>query len=139
LAAVMAKTETKAFGFTTETGSVRYYAAISPLQAKSWRYIVMTPISTFTSAADNLLGQFLLIALIASGIAIVLAIFLARTLTNPIVHLTQVADRISLGELDMEIGLDRKDEIGELAEALSRMQASLQATMERLRARRTGT
>ena len=58
-------------------------------------------------------------------------------MTNPIVHLTQVADRISLGELDMEIGLNRKDEIGELAEALSRMQASLQATMERLRARRT--
>ncbi|CAG1773013.1 partial Methyl-accepting chemotaxis protein McpB, partial [uncultured bacterium] len=96
-------------------------------------------ISTFTSAADNLLGQFLLIALIVGGIAVSVAIFLARTLTRPIVQLTQIADRISLGELDMEIGLDRKDEIGELAEALTRMQASLQAIMERLRARRTET
>jgi methyl-accepting chemotaxis protein len=139
IAAVMIKPETRTFEFSAENSAVRYYAAISTLKIKPWRYVIMTPISTFTSAADNLLGQFLLIALIAGGIAIILAIFLARTLTNPIVHLTKVADRISLGELDMEIGLDRKDEIGELAEALSRMQASLQATMERLRARRTGT
>ena len=139
VAAVMTSPETRTFEFSAENSDVRYYAAISALKVKPWRYVIMTPISTFTSAADNLLGQFLLIALIAGGIAIILAIFLARTLTNPIVHLTQVADRISLGELDMEIGLNRKDEIGELAEALSRMQASLQATMERLRARRTGT
>ena len=139
VAAVMTSPEARAFEFSAENSDVRYYAAISALKVKPWRYVIMTPISTFTSAADNLLGQFLLIALIAGGIAVILAIVLARTLTNPIVHLTQVADRISLGELDMEIGLNRKDEIGELAEALSRMQASLQATMERLRARRTGT
>ena len=139
VAAVMTAPETRTFEFSAENSDVRYYAAIAPLKAKPWRYVIMTPISTFTSAADNLLGQFFLIAVIVGGIAVIIAIFLARTLTNPIVHLTQVADRISLGELDMEIGLNRKDEIGELAEALSRMQASLQATMERLRARRTGT
>jgi HAMP domain-containing protein len=41
--------------------------------------------------------------------------------------------------LDAPIEINRKDEIGELAEAVSRMQASLQAAIERLRARRTGT
>lgn len=139
VAAVMTSPETRAFEFSAENSAVRYYAAISSLKTEPWRYVIMTPISTFTSAADNLLGQFLLIALIVGGIAAIVAIFLARTLTRPIVQLTQIADRISLGELDMEIGLDRKDEIGELAEALTRMQASLQAIMERLRARRTET
>jgi HAMP domain-containing protein len=39
--------------------------------------------------------------------------------------------------LDAQIDVSRKDEIGELAEAVSRMQVSLQAAIERLRARRT--
>ena len=139
VAAALTNPETRVFESSAENSTVRYYAAISSLKTKPWRYVIMTPISTFTSAADNLIGQFFLIALIAGGIAAIGAIFLARTLTRPIVQLTQVADRISLGELDIEIGVNRKDEIGELAEALSRMQASLQTTIERLRARRTGT
>jgi HAMP domain-containing protein len=44
---------------------------------------------------------------------------------------------MSLGELEARIELGRRDEIGVLAESLSRMQASLRAAMERLRPRRT--
>jgi HAMP domain-containing protein len=58
--------------------------------------------------------------------------------TRPIVQLTQVAERISLGELDAKIEVTSQDEIGEFADAFSRMQASLQVAMERLRARRMG-
>jgi HAMP domain-containing protein len=51
--------------------------------------------------------------------------------------LSEVADRISLGELNAEIPINRRDEIGDLAEALRRMQVSLQTAIERLRAKRT--
>lgn len=70
------------------------------------------------------------------GLAVALILFIARTITRPIMQLSQVADRISLGELDAKIDIRSKDEIGELAEAVGRMQASLQAAIERLRARR---
>jgi HAMP domain-containing protein len=50
--------------------------------------------------------------------------------------LTDVADRISIGELGMEVKTTSKDEIGELAEAIARMQDSIRLSIERLRRRR---
>lgn len=57
-------------------------------------------------------------------------------LTGKIKSLTDVADRISVGELGMEIKTTSKDEIGELAEAIARMQDSIRLSIERLRRRR---
>jgi len=57
-------------------------------------------------------------------------------LTGKIKSLTDVADRISVGELGMEVKTTSKDEIGELAEAIARMQDSIRLSIERLRRRR---
>ena len=57
-------------------------------------------------------------------------------LTGRIKSLTDVADRISVGELDAEIKIKSKDELGDLAEAISRMQDSIRLSIERLRRRR---
>jgi len=57
-------------------------------------------------------------------------------LTGKIKSLTDVADRISVGELGMEIKTTSKDEIGELAEAIARMQDSIRLSIERLRRQR---
>ncbi len=69
-------------------------------------------------------------------VASVLVIFLGRSITRPVKRLVDVADRMSLGELDVEIDVTGKNEIGQLAESLRRMQASLRSAIERLRMRR---
>ena len=52
-------------------------------------------------------------------------------------YLTDVADRISVGELDVELAdIKSKDEIGELARAISRMQGSIRLAIQRLKERR---
>lgn len=76
------------------------------------------------------------IAAVSLLAALLLVVTVARSISRPITHLSRVADRLSLGELDARIEIDSKDEIGELAESISRMQASLQAAIERLRSRR---
>ena len=50
--------------------------------------------------------------------------------------LTDVAERMSLGDLNMQINIPSKDEIGLLAQAIKRMQTSLRLAMERLRRKR---
>jgi len=57
-------------------------------------------------------------------------------LSSKIRSLTDVADRISVGELGIEIETRSQDEIGELAEAIGRMQESIRLSIERLRRRR---
>lgn len=68
--------------------------------------------------------------------ALLLAIVVSRSITLPIGHLAQVADRMSLGELDVEIDVEGNNEVGQLAESLRRMQTSLRSAIERLRQRR---
>ena len=58
-------------------------------------------------------------------------------LTKKIRSLTDVAERISIGELETEIEIKSKDEIGELSNAIGRMQDSIRLSIERLRRRRT--
>jgi HAMP domain-containing protein len=68
-------------------------------------------------------------------IGLIVAIYSHR-LTAKIKSLTDVAERISIGDLGIEIKTKARDEIGELAEAISRMQESIRMSIERLRRRR---
>jgi len=74
--------------------------------------------------------------LIGIVLALGLAVFVSATITRPMTHLAEVADRMSLGELDVDIDVEGTNEIGQLAESLRRMQASLRSAIERLRQRR---
>lgn len=139
VAAALQNPVLQTFEATADVSATRHYAALASLRVKPWHYVVMAPIPTFTSAADNLGSQLFLIALLIAALTSIVVVLLARTFTRPIVQLTQAADRLSMGELDIQIGINRKDEIGELAEAIRRLQAGTQIALERLRARRTGT
>ncbi len=120
-----------------DNSTIRQRAVIVPLEAKPWHYVVMAPLPTFTSAADTFARIAFGVAVIVGILVILLALFFARVITQPITQLIHVAERISLGHLDAKIEVNRKDEIGELALAVRRMEASLQVALERLRTRPT--
>lgn len=75
-------------------------------------------------------------SMIGIVLALGLALFISATITRPMSHLAEVADRMSLGDLDVDIDVEGTNEIGQLAESLRRMQASLRSAIERLRQRR---
>lgn len=64
-----------------------------------------------------------------------LSFLLAQWIVRPIVGLTQVADKVTMGDLETSVGGDcvsSRDEIGDLARSLERMRSSLKAAMLRL-------
>jgi len=73
------------------------------------------------------------------GAAILLVIvvinlwFANRALVQPIRELSESARQMSLGKMDTVISVNSKDEIGELADAVSRMQKSLKVIFKKLR------
>ena len=69
-------------------------------------------------------------------IGIIMLLYIQRV-TRKIKSLTETAYRISVGELGAEVGIKSKDEIGDLADAISRMQDSIRLSIERLRRRTT--
>ena len=87
----------------------------------------------FTERAKIITLGILAVTLLLIGL--IVSIY-GHRLTGKIKSLTEVADRISVGELGVEIETRSKDEIGGLAEAIARMQDSIRLSIERLRRRR---
>jgi len=70
-------------------------------------------------------------------IVVLIAWIMARAIVTPIKTLTGVAERMSLGDLNMQINIPSRDEIGLLAQAIKRMQTSLRMAIDRLRRKKS--
>jgi methyl-accepting chemotaxis protein len=99
------------------------------------------PLTTFeTSAKKKQKAILLYIFIVFIGFVlfiIVFSYFYAKSVTKPILHLADVADRISVGDLDATVEVKTNDEIMILASAVHRMQKSLRAAIIRLREKRS--
>lgn len=78
----------------------------------------------------------LLLLAVTVLVVILIAILSSRGIVNPIKALTDAANRISVGDLEVEIESKSRDEIGDLSEAITRMQDSIRLSIARLRRRR---
>jgi HAMP domain-containing protein len=66
-------------------------------------------------------------------IALISAFVISRGITRSTSHLSEAADSISRGDLDVPIEVNTGDEMEDLAESIERMRTSLKAAIERLR------
>jgi signal transduction histidine kinase len=64
-------------------------------------------------------------ALIGAVIALLVGIFLSRTLTRPIRELTRATHAVSEGDLSQQVPVRSNDELGELAQAFNKMSSEL--------------
>ncbi|MGH7796846.1 MAG: HAMP domain-containing protein [Candidatus Binatia bacterium] len=68
-------------------------------------------------------------------IGALLSFLLAHWIVRPIVGLREIADKVTMGDLETSVGgecVSSRDEIGDLARSLERMRSSLRAAMLRL-------
>lgn len=70
--------------------------------------------------------QLVILSVILTAAAAVLAAFLARRFTRPIRVIKRTVDRLAAGELTAVPGLDRRDEIGQLSHSVEELGQALQ-------------
>ena len=80
--------------------------------------------------------MFYLIVVAAFFVLLVVIYLYSKSVIRPILYLSEVADKISMGELDTPIRIKAKGEVGVLAESIERMQTSVKTAIERLQKRR---
>jgi methyl-accepting chemotaxis protein len=69
-------------------------------------------------------------------ISIIVALIIITTqITRPVLYLTNAAENISLGNLDLSIEVKVKNELQVLASAIDRMRESLKTCLERMKTR----
>ncbi len=121
----------------------KYMACVNVMGTR-FNIAATTYIDEFTEPMDRLeeesreiakaesIKNAILIAVILVILAVILFAFGGR-LTANIKYLSEMTDRISLGDLDALIEVRSKDELGVLAESISRLQQSVKLSMKRLR------
>jgi HAMP domain-containing protein len=123
------------------------FMVCTPIEGTNYVIAATTYIDEFTDPvremerrANEITSGIKNIVFIILGIAlfmIALIVFMySHKLSKRIRSLTDHAERISVGELDAVIEINANDEIGDLAEAITRMQDSIRFSIERLRRRR---
>jgi methyl-accepting chemotaxis protein len=85
--------------------------------------LLVTRIGNFNQRRTVSLG----IVSISIVLAALLVISIGRSISGPIAELKEVTDRINKGDLSTSPDMDRRDEIGQLAGAISRLQKTLQS------------
>lgn len=92
------------------------------------------------SYVDSEIQKTLLYLGIIILIGILLSIFVAliiitTQITRPVLYLTESAENISMGNLDLPLEVKVKNELNTLASAIDRMRESLKTCLERMKAR----
>jgi HAMP domain-containing protein len=90
----------------------------------------------YLDAYDIKIRIFYLVMVVALVVLLMVIYFYSRSVVRPIRYLSEVADKISMGELDTPIQIKGKGEVGALAESIERMQTSVKAAIERLQKRK---
>lgn len=95
-----------------------------------WILIVEYEIKGIFAPVTRFGYNILIIFLAAVVFALIMGVFLSRSISNPITRLKDMADKISKGNLAEPIEIKGKDEISELAESFDNMRYSLKMVID---------
>jgi len=82
----------------------------------------------------------LIICVAAAGviIAVIIGIYISRLIGNPLKNMAEQAHKLALGDVDLEVRVDSKDEVGELAAAFKEVIDDRQKQVQQVRQLATG-
>jgi GAF domain-containing protein/HAMP domain-containing protein len=129
--------QTNTSAFTTEEAGVEglFNAVAVSMQQRPWKVVFMQPQEILLTPVNNQIRTTTLFVLLITSIAILAAALIARAITLPVDLLTDMAKRISQGDLDTRIPITSQDEFGSLSSVFNSMTGRLQQTLQGLEQR----
>jgi HAMP domain-containing protein len=125
--------EIRRIGFAQQNG-VRQVVPVPEAQ-----FIVT--VGVIADASLEIRNNFLLIFGVVALLATLLIVFIVsaalRRVVQPILEMSRVADRISLGELEQPVPHFGNDELGDLAQSIDRLRISVKVLVDRTRNKRS--
>lgn len=83
--------------------------------------VLNIPLAPVEDTAAILKQQLLWITLILLVVSVIIAYYLSKTFTKPILNIHKVAESYSMGQFDLRVKTGSKDELGQLADRINRM------------------
>jgi HD-GYP domain-containing protein (c-di-GMP phosphodiesterase class II) len=125
--------DTHEFAVGTGSASVQMLGTYSPVTALNWAVIVQKPRNEAYAGVIEMQSRARLLALVAVLLSILVSIFAARRITNPLQVLTQSSRALARGDFSQRVNLWSRTEIGELAHTFNTMSDELEHFVEDLK------
>lgn len=93
----------------------------------------LVTMTELTEQAKVTIITLIVIVIIAMLLAILLGVFISRNISRPVNRLVETANEIADGNLNVEVNMNSKDEIGQLAVAFQKMINNLNDVMNNIR------
>ena len=121
--------------FTVRNGknNVEMLGTYSPVMPLDWAVVVQKPQREAYRDVFEMQGTARLLAIVAVLISILVSIFAARRITNPLEVLTQSSRALARGDFSQRVHLWSRTEIGELAQTFNTMSEELERFVEDLK------
>lgn len=113
-------------------GGAPVQGALAPVGGTGWSVVVLEPADVALEGPRRIQRLLPVVVGAAMVLAILLALVLARTVTDPIARLRDSALALADGRLGVTTEVDRSDEVGELARAFDHMSARLRENREEI-------
>ncbi|MEK9630176.1 MAG: ATP-binding protein, partial [Nitrospinota bacterium] len=121
---------TKRFS-NTLNAKMMYYALKVEKDGKLLGYVrTSLPISEVDDQLVRIRTLIILATSVSVFVALLLGFFVARGFAKPLAAMTAIAESMSEGNYDKRVSIDRKDEIGSLAQTLNKMASSSRDRLE---------
>ena len=76
------------------------------------------------ASSKRVIGAMQIIILLAVVAALALGLFISRSISKPISKIVRAADKLAVGDMDVDVKVKSKDEIGQLAKSFEKLVAS---------------
>lgn len=122
--------------YTKDRGTVAYTYDGQPMEAvfytneaTGWKIVGEMIPSEANEAVEPIMIRTITLVGVAVIVGIVLLIFIIRSIHRPLQQLTKAAAQVSAGDLTVRVGLQRKDEFGQLGDSFDTMTTSLRKVL----------
>lgn len=115
------------FTFSGQDGELTYaaYSWVRDGAGLSWVTVVAVPRSDFLDTLDQNARWTVVIAVLAVAIALALGLSIVQWVVRDVRRLSRAAARIGKGQMNVALKIERRDEIGQLAQNFMEMQNEL--------------
>ncbi len=86
-----------------------------------WAVIVAVPTNVITATAFQTVMNLIIVGVIMSLIGLMILFYVARSISIPIIEVTNISEKMALGDVSHDITYTSQDEIGKLADSFRSM------------------
>jgi methyl-accepting chemotaxis protein len=112
---------------------VTKYAGYVPIQGTHWYMVLTAPRSEVFAQVDQLQWVLLAAAALLALLSALVAFLIANGIAKPILPMVKVAERFSAGDLDIDVDVQQRNEIGVLGKAFQAVSINMSQLIASIR------